>query len=134
MANDKGPDDIVIDAAIKGTIQGAVPADCVAVILYTTFPSREAAVNVGRLLVEGQFAGCVNILAGMTSVYVWNGVTEVADEAVLLAKMPPAAFDGAARQVLALHPYETPAMLALPVVSGSEPYLAWLREGTRTDR
>ncbi len=70
----------------------------------------------------------------MTSVYVWQGATEVADEAVLLAKMPPAAFDDAARRVLALHPYETPALLALPVVSGSEPYLAWLSAGTRTDR
>lgn len=134
MENDKGPDDIVIDAAIKGAIRGDIPADCVAIILYTTFPSREAAVNAGRVLVEEQCAGCVNILPSMTSVYVWNGTTEVADETVLLAKMPPEAFASAARKVMALHPYDTPAILALPVVSGSEPYLAWLRGGTRADR
>lgn len=80
MENDKGRDEIVLS--------GAVPADCVAVILYTTFPTREAAVNAGRSLVERRLAGCVNIIPAMTSIYVWDGKTEIADEAVLLAKMP----------------------------------------------
>jgi len=126
MENNKGPDEIVLE--------GVVPPDCAAVILYTTFPSHEEAVNAGRMLVEQQYAGCVNILPAMTSVYVWKGQTEVANEAVLMAKMPPSAFAHAARALAGIHPYEMPAILALPVVLGNETYLSWLRTGTRLDR
>lgn len=126
MENDKGRVAIVLE--------GSVPPDCAAVILYTTFPTHDAAVNAGRKLVEQQFAGCVNILPGMTSVYVWNGATEVAEEVVLLAKMPAAAFRLAAEAIAESHPYETPAILALPVLAASHAYLNWLRAGTRIDR
>lgn len=122
MENDKGRDEIVLS--------GAVPVDCVAVILYTTFPTREAAVNAGRSLVERRLAGCVNILPAMTSIYVWDGKTEIADEAVLLAKMPGLAFAAAAEAVQKLHTYDTPAILALPVSAVSAPYLDWLISGT----
>lgn len=120
MANDKGRDEIVLS--------GAVPADCVAVILYTTFPSHEAAANAGRILVEQRLAGCINVLPAMTSIYVWQGKTETAEEAVLLAKMPGAAFAAAADAVHKLHPYDTPAILALPVAALNTPYLNWLSD------
>ena len=126
MENDKGRDEIVLS--------GALPADCVAVILYTTFPSHEAAVNAGRVLVERRLAGCVNVLPAMTSIYVWGGKTEVAAEAVLLAKMPRADFQAAASAVHQLHPYETPAILALPVPMLNAPYLDWLVTGTQKDQ
>lgn len=122
MENNKGRDEIVLS--------GTVPADCVAVILYTTFPAHDAAVNAGRALVEQRLAGCVNVLPAMTSVYVWDGKTEVAQEAVLLAKMPGHAFAAAADAVHKLHPYDTPAILALPVVALNAPYLDWLSAGT----
>ena len=122
MENDKGRDEIVLS--------GALSADCVAVILYTTFPTHEEAVNAGRTLVERRLAGCVNVLPAMTSIYVWEGRTEVANEAVLLAKMPGEAFRAAADAVHKLHGYDTPAILALSVTAVNAPYLAWLRAGT----
>ena len=74
--NNKSPDQILVE--------GSLPADCVAALVYTTFPSREAAIAAGKTLVEERSAGRINILPAMTSVYVWKGVTEV----VLIAKVP----------------------------------------------
>lgn len=99
------------------------------VVVYATFPDREAALVVGRALVEARIAGCVNVLPTMTSVYVWKGRTETADEAVLLAKLPAAGAQAAIAFIKMRHSYETPAILALPVAAGFQPYLDWLAEG-----
>ncbi|MGQ0456632.1 MAG: divalent-cation tolerance protein CutA [Hyphomicrobium sp.] len=99
------------------------------VVLYATFPDREAALAVGRALVEGRLAGCVNVLPAMTSVYVWKGRTETSDEAVLLAKLPAAGATAAIAFIAKRHSYDTPAILALPVTAGFQPYLDWLAAG-----
>ena len=99
-------------------------------MIYATFPDRETALAVGRTMVEQGIAGCVNVLPSMTSVYVWKGVTETSDEAVMLAKL---AIEGAPRAVahiVAHHPYETPAVLVIPVIGGSDDYLRWVRAGS----
>ena len=43
------------------------------VLVYSTFPSLDAAEAAGRELVERRLAACVNILPGMTSIYRWEG-------------------------------------------------------------
>jgi periplasmic divalent cation tolerance protein len=128
MENNKGHD----SSAVKSALVGTLPADCVAALLYTTFPTREGAIAAARRLVEEGLAGCVNILPAMTSVYVWEGATEVADEVVMIVKVPPDRMQLAADAVRCQHPYETPALLVLPVVAGGGDYLAWLRAGTRS--
>jgi periplasmic divalent cation tolerance protein len=100
-------------------------------MIYATFPDGETALAVGRDMVERGLAGCINVLAAMTSVYVWKGVTETSEEAVLIAKLDAGATDRAVAHILANHPYETPAVVVLPVVGGSRDYLAWVRSGTR---
>ena len=110
--------------------EGAGPAAGVAMI-YATFPDRAAAMVAGRDLVEQGLAGCVNILPSMTSIYVWKGVTETAEEAVMIAKLAAEGTDRAVARILANHPYETPAVLVVPTAGGSEAYLRWVRAGTR---
>ncbi|MET0431778.1 MAG: divalent-cation tolerance protein CutA [Hyphomicrobium sp.] len=122
-ANDKPPSGHIGDKA-------AAPADGV-VMIYATFPDREIALTVGRDLVERGFAGCVNVLPAMTSVYVWQGSTETADEAVMIVKLAREGADRAVAHIVANHPYETPAVLVVPVEGGSFDYLAWVRSGTR---
>ena len=108
----------------------AIPPDCAAVLVYATFPSEPLAVNIGRQMVEARLAGCINVLPGMTSVYVWEGKTETSSEVVLIAKMPANAAERAVAFIKANHPYDTPAILVLPVAGGSAEYLAWLALGT----
>ncbi|MFT3731037.1 MAG: divalent-cation tolerance protein CutA [Hyphomicrobium sp.] len=100
-------------------------------MIYATFPDQATALAAGRDLVERGLAGCVNVLPAMTSVYVWKGATETAEEAVLIAKLAAEGAERAAAYIVANHPYETPAVLVLPVTGGSDAYLDWVRTGTR---
>ncbi|SFV31977.1 divalent-cation tolerance protein CutA [Hyphomicrobium facile] len=108
----------------------ATPAGDV-VMIYATFPDRQAAMALGRELVEQGLAGCINVLPAMTSIYVWKGETETAEEAVLIAKLARQGADRAVAHIVANHPYETPAVLVVPVVGGSSDYLNWVISGTR---
>ena len=101
------------------------------VVVYATFPSREAALICGQRMVEDKLAGCINVLPAMTSIYAWHGKTETAEEAVLIAKLAAEGAGAAVAFITANHPYDMPAVLVLPVVGGSAAYLAWLRSGTR---
>ena len=96
-------------------------------MIYATFPDRETALALGRDMVEQGLAGCVNVLPAMTSVYVWKGETETAEEAVMLLKLASEGVGRAVEYVVTHHPYETPAVLVLPVLGGNGDYLAWLR-------
>ncbi|MFA5958116.1 divalent-cation tolerance protein CutA [Hyphomicrobium sp.] len=102
------------------------------VMIYATFPDRAAALALGRDLVEQSLAGCVNVLPAMTSVYVWKGATETAEEAVMIVKLAAEGVERAVAHIIAHHPYETPAVLVVPVVGGSVDYLSWVRSGTRS--
>lgn len=110
--------------------QPATPAGDV-VMIYATFPDQSAALSMGRELVEQGLAGCINVLPAMTSIYVWKGETETAEEAVLIAKLSRQGADRAVAHIVANHPYETPAVLVVPVVGGSSDYLNWVISGTR---
>lgn len=107
-----------------------MPATSVAMI-YVTFPDRVAALALGRGMIEQGLAGCINVFPSMTSVYVWQGKTETSEEAVMILKLAREGVERAVAHILAHHPYETPAVLVLPVVGGSEEYLAWVCSGTR---
>ena len=130
-ANNKSPDRNMADPAASDPtrVAGELPAECAMALLYTTFPNKDAAVSAGRALVEGLHAGCINILPAMTAIYVWGGVTEVADEVVLIAKVPGAHVPAAMQALLKVHPYQTPAILVLPVAAVNAGYLDWLCSG-----
>ncbi|MCB0429957.1 MAG: divalent-cation tolerance protein CutA, partial [Flavobacteriales bacterium] len=96
--------------------------------VYMTFPNREEAERVGTMLVEEHLAACVNITDGMQSVYRWQGRVERASETVCIAKTKVALFDALERRVQALHPYECPCIVAMPLAAASPSYLQWLDE------
>ena len=102
------------------------------VLVYSTFPSGEVAETVGRQLVEQRLAACVNILPGMTSIYRWEGKIERDSEAVMIIKTRRSLAEVVIAAVKAGHPYTTPALLVIPIETGSEPYVAWLLGETAT--
>ena len=110
---------------------GTGPPAADVVMIYATFPDSEGALALGRGMVEAGLAGCVNIFPTMTSVYVWKGVMETSEEAVMILKLAGEGTDRAVAHIVANHPYENPAVLVLPVLAGSEDYIAWVRRGTR---
>jgi periplasmic divalent cation tolerance protein len=101
------------------------------VLLYTTYPSVVEAGKAGRKLVEARLAACVNVIPGLHSVYRWQGKIEEADEAVMIIKTRTSLAEKVTAAVKADHAYDTPAVLVLPILGGSEPYIEWIMKETK---
>ena len=101
-----------------------------AVFVYTTFPSVVEAEKAGRALVEARLAACVNVLPGMISVYRWQGAVDRAQEAVMIVKTRASLAESVRASVKATHPYDTPAIVVLPVESVDDRYFAWILDST----
>jgi periplasmic divalent cation tolerance protein len=100
------------------------------VLIYATFPSPEAAESVGRELIERRLAACVNVIAGMTSLYRWEGRIARDSEAVMIIKTRSSAAEAVLGAVKARHSYTNPALLVVPVEGGSADYIDWLLRET----
>ena len=99
------------------------------VVLVTTARAEEAR-RIGRTLVEEGLAGCVNVVGAIRSIYRWQGAVEEADEHLLIVKARAADLPALGERVRALHSYDVPEVLALPVAGGSQDYLEWLAAAT----
>src|SRR5919206_2519342 len=96
------------------------------IVVFITAANGEEATRLADLLIGAQLAACVQILPEMESVYRWQGKIERQSEILLLAKTTRDKFEELEREVRALHSYETPEIIAVPVTAGSGPYLEWL--------
>ncbi len=103
-----------------------------AVLVYSTFPSLETAEAEGTRLVDARLAACVNILPGMVSIYAWEGQRHRDAEVVMIIKTRASLADRVVAEVGSRHPYETPALLILPVDGGSDRYIGWLLAQTQS--
>jgi periplasmic divalent cation tolerance protein len=93
---------------------------------YMTAGSRDEALRIARALVEERLAACANLLEGMTSVYRWQGRIEEDDEVVLIAKTRDDLVDRLVERVKALHSYDCPCVVALPITDGNPEFIAWI--------
>ena len=98
------------------------------VIALTTCPDEPTASRIAEALVTDGLAACVNQIPGVISTYRWQGRVQRQGEVLLLIKTLPAQIEALQRKVIALHPYELPEFVVLPVTTGSEPYLEWIRQ------
>ena len=99
-------------------------------MIYVTVPDAETGVELARTLVGERLAACGNLIPGIRSIYRWKG--EICDdgELLLLLKSTASRFDALRDRVVALHPYDCPEVLAVPVVAGHPEYLDWLAAQT----
>jgi periplasmic divalent cation tolerance protein len=97
-----------------------------ALVVLVTAPSADEAARLARALVEARLAACGNVLPGLRSIYRWEGRVQDEGEALLLLKTTRDRFEALRDELLRLHPYDVPEVLALPVEAGSPAYLAWL--------
>jgi periplasmic divalent cation tolerance protein len=98
-------------------------------LVYCPCPSLAEARRLGGLLLDSKAAGCINILPGMVSLYDWQGAREEAKETVLIAKTSVERVPEVEALLAAEHPYDVPAILAIPLAHVSAPYAKWLLEG-----
>lgn len=101
-----------------------------AILVYTTLDSLKDAEELAGRLVEEKLAGCANIYAGNSSFYRWEGKVCRGAEVALILKTKEELWEPIRDRIATLHPYKCPAILALPIKMGHEPYLQWLYGAT----
>ncbi len=96
------------------------------VVVLCTCASPEEAEKIARELVSQRLAACVSIVGGVRSLYQWKGAIEDSQETLLVIKSTRDLFPRLKIELSRLHSYEVPEIIALPVVDGADPYLAWM--------
>jgi len=101
------------------------------VVVFSTFPNPDKAAEVARALVAEQLAACVNLAPNVRSIYRWKGELQDDTETLAIIKTTDERLDALVARLLALHPYELPEAIALPVTGGNNPYLVWVDSEVR---
>ena len=99
-------------------------------VLYSTFPSLEAAEPAARALVEERLVACVNLVPGVVSIYRWEGAVQRESEVVLIAKTTESRVEAAALRLQALHPYQTPCVTWGPWAGSLPAFARWVEGET----
>lgn len=101
------------------------------IVIVSNAPDMLLAKRIAHVLVEEGLAACVNLGAAGLSIYGWEGRLEGAQEVGLTIKTTADRQDAAIDRLLALHPYDVPEVLVLPVIASTLQYGAWVRAQTR---
>ena len=101
------------------------------VLILTTMPDDDRADALARTLVDERLASCVNVHAPMMSTYRWKGSIEREAERQLVIKTTRARIAEIETRLRALHPYELPELIVVPVDAASDAYLEWVSSETQ---
>lgn len=102
-------------------------------LVLSNVPDEKIAGDIARRLVEQDLAACVNILPGVRSIYRWQNAVEEALEVTLLIKTVQSRYAEVEHAIKAMHPYDVPEIIALPIAAGLPAYLEWIAKTTRDD-
>ncbi len=100
------------------------------IIVFITAANKVEAEQIGKFLVEKKLAACCNIINSILSIFHWEEKTCHESEVLLIIKTVKNRFNDIIIEVKKLHSYETPEIIALPIVAGSEDYLNWIKKET----
>jgi len=103
-----------------------------AVLILSTASTRDEASRIAEALVAERLAACVQ-LSPIESWYRWEGRIEHAPETRLHIKTTADRADQVRDRIRALHSYEVPEIVILPLGGGSAEYLEWIAEGVRSE-
>ncbi len=101
------------------------------IIIYCTAPDNDVALAIANHLVNNKLAACVNIVGGLMSVYSWKNEICNDSELLLIIKTKKDLYHEVELSIKALHPYEIPEIIALPIVSVSNDYAGWINSVTK---
>jgi periplasmic divalent cation tolerance protein len=97
------------------------------IVLVATSNKREAE-KIAKTLLDERLIACANIIGPAYSLFWWRGKIDEAKEHLILMKTRKDLFEKLSEIVKALHSYEIPEIIALPITEGFKPYIEWLDE------
>ncbi len=95
-------------------------------LIYMTTETEADAERIGRALVGERLAACINIVAGMRSMYWWDGAVQQSSETILIAKTRTSLVDRLTERVRELHTYDCPCIVSLAIDGGNPAFLDWI--------
>lgn len=99
-------------------------------LAISTFPDRDTAARICTTLVKSNLAACANILPEIRSIYRWKEKIEDSPETMVILKLSEDQQDLLQQKLRALHPYEVPEIIFVPVTAGLPEYLSWVAENS----
>lgn len=99
-------------------------------LVYVTAADVEEARAIGRAMVGARLAACANVLPEMVPIFCWNGEIGEGEESVVILKTVSERVDELIAAVEAMHSYECPCAVVLPLVGGSRAFLDWISHET----
>jgi periplasmic divalent cation tolerance protein len=96
----------------------------------TTTDSESEARKLAELAVGSRLAACGQVMSPITSVYWWQGKVENAQEWMVVLKTTAGRVERLMERLRAEHSYDTPEIVAVPIVSGDPAYLDWIATET----
>ncbi len=96
------------------------------VIILISASSRDEAQKLGEMLLAKRMVACINVIEGVKSTYWWKGQLESASESLLIAKTRQSQVDGITGVIREKHSYNTPEIVAIPVIGGNPDYFDWI--------
>ena len=100
------------------------------IVVLVTAKDEAQANKIAEKLVAEKLAACANIVPGIQSIFHWKGKLDRAQEVLLILKSRRRHFPAIVKTVQALHSYDVPEVIALPIIEGNKDYLDWLTEST----
>ncbi len=96
------------------------------IIVFVTCETREQALKIAETVVREKLAACVNVLPGVSSCYVWERKLTWSEETLMLAKTTRSRFDQLQDRIKAMHSYELPEIVAVPIEDAFNKYAEWI--------
>lgn len=97
-------------------------------VVLVTFPDKEAALAMAKILISEKLAACINILPEMQAVYSWKDELRADSEVQMVIKTLTSKFEVISERIAQLHSYEIAEIIALDIQQGNSPYLNWIKE------
>jgi periplasmic divalent cation tolerance protein len=101
-------------------------------VIMVTAANQKEAVRIGKRVVKAKLAACVNIIPAIQSIYRWKGKVVKSQEVLLIFKSTKARYGALEKTIKAIHTYDTPEIIALPVKKGIAQYIGWVCSETNS--
>lgn len=96
------------------------------IMVYVTTASKVEAEKIAQDLLREHLIACVNIVGPVSSFFQWSGKIDTSEEYLMIMKSRSDLFMALSERVRALHSYEVPEVVAVPIVDGSKDYFDWM--------
>lgn len=95
-------------------------------VVLVTASGLEEGNKITATILEKRMAACVNIVPKISSMFLWQGKIDAADEVLLIIKTRASRVNDIIDTVKSVHSYSVPEVIALPVMAGHGAYLDWI--------